>query len=207
MSLAPPPPSSLLPSKTGGRGACHHKQSPSLGKKNRTACNVLLSHTLFTTLLVLHLFLLATCDAKEVFTNHFYVKIHPDKSHPDPGALAHKIAKRNGFHNLGPLLGAHDEYHFVHHGLPHARHKRSVPHSRKLKSDPQVGKIQYSLESGVYHMAECGSRKESWLTDRREQSEGGKWRRKYGVVWKLYLMVLIHNSNKISAYSICSVRT
>ena len=171
MSLAPPPPSSLLPNNKGGRGA-RHTHSPSLGKKNRTACNVLLSHTLLTTLLVLHLFLLATCDAKEVFTNHFYVKIHPDKSHPDPGALAHKIAKRNGFHNLGPLLGAHDEYHFVHHGLPHARHKRSVPHSRKLKSDPQVGKIQYSLESGAYHMAECGSRKESRLTDRREQSEG-----------------------------------
>ena len=26
----------------------------------------------------------------------------------------------------------------MHAGLPHARHKRSVPHSRKLKTDPQV---------------------------------------------------------------------
>jgi len=139
MILAPPPPSASSTDNTGGRGA-RHTHSPSLGNK-RQHCNnpVLRRHsiTLFATLLVLHLFL-ATCDAKEVFTNHFYVKIHPDKSHPDPGALAHKIAKRNGFHNLGPLLGAHDEYHFVHHGLPHARHKRSVPHSRKLKSDPQV---------------------------------------------------------------------
>ena len=30
------------------------------------------------------------------------------------------------------------EFHFVHEGLPHARHKRSIPHSRKLKTDPQV---------------------------------------------------------------------
>ncbi len=145
MILAPPPPSASSTDNTGGRGA-RHTHSPSLGNKRQAACNPVLrrhSISLFATLLVLHLFL-ATCDAKEVFTNHFYVKIHPDKSHPDPGDLAHKIAKRNGFHNLGPLLGAHDEYHFVHHGLPHARHKRSVPHSRKLKSDPQVGKIHVS---------------------------------------------------------------
>jgi len=73
-----------------------------------------------------------------VFTNHFYVKIQPDKGHPDPSVLAHNIAKRNGFHSLGPLLGSEDEFHFVHQGLPHARHKRSLPHSRKLKADPQV---------------------------------------------------------------------
>ena len=39
----------------------------------------------------------------EVATNSFYVKIHADKKHPDPGGLAHKIARRNGFHNLGPV--------------------------------------------------------------------------------------------------------
>jgi len=90
-----------------------------------------------TTLVLL--FLIFTCgEAKEVFTNHFYVKIHPDPGHPDTSHLAHKIAKRNGFHNLGPVLGSDHEFHFIHHGLPHARHKRSVPHSRKLKSDPQV---------------------------------------------------------------------
>ena len=36
------------------------------------------------------------------------------------------------------LLSSPHEFHFVHAGLPHARHKRSVPHSRKLKTDPQV---------------------------------------------------------------------
>ena len=36
------------------------------------------------------------------------------------------------------LLSSPNEFHFVHAGLPHARHKRSVPHSRKLKTDPQV---------------------------------------------------------------------
>jgi len=127
MLLAPPPPSPLPPSSQGGRGA-RHTLPPSLGN-NKTIGAILLC--------VLHLFL-ATCEAKEVFTNHFYVKIQPDKGHPDPSVLAHNIAKRNGFHSLGPLLGSEDEFHFVHQGLPHARHKRSLPHSRKLKADPQV---------------------------------------------------------------------
>ena len=39
----------------------------------------------------------------EVVTNTFYVKIHADKDHTDPAGLAHKIARRNGFHNLGPV--------------------------------------------------------------------------------------------------------
>ena len=57
-------------------------------------------------------------------------------------------------------------------------------------------------------MAECGSRRESRLTDRREQSEGESMEEKINVVWKMYLMVvLIHKSisNKIPAYSTCSV--
>merc|ERR1711881_830128 len=65
----------------------------------------------------------------------FYVKIHADPAVPD---LAHKIARRNGFHNLGPVLGSNHEYHFIHHGLPHARNKRSVGHLRLLKADPHV---------------------------------------------------------------------
>jgi hypothetical protein len=36
-------------------------------------------------------------------TNSFYVKIDADKDHPDPAGLAHKVARRNGFHNLGPV--------------------------------------------------------------------------------------------------------
>ena len=43
--------------------------------------------------------------AKEVATNTFYVKITPDaaNSHENPNEVAHKIARRNGFHNLGPV--------------------------------------------------------------------------------------------------------
>ena len=42
---------------------------------------------------------------KEVATNTFYVKITPDaaNSHHNPNEVAHKIARRNGFHNLGPV--------------------------------------------------------------------------------------------------------
>jgi len=73
--------------------------------------------------------------SKEVATNSFYVKIHADPDQPD---LAHKIARRNGFHNLGPVLGSSHEFHFVHHGLPHARKKRSVGHLRLLKADSHI---------------------------------------------------------------------
>lgn len=82
--------------------------------------------------------LLLSCNAKEVFTNQFYVRLDPAHGHSNPKVLAHAIAKRNGFHSLGPVLGSPHEFHFVHHGLPLARHKRSVPHTRKLKTDPQV---------------------------------------------------------------------
>ena len=44
--------------------------------------------------------LLALCEAnKEVATNSFYVKINGK----DGAEAAHKIARRNGFHNLGPV--------------------------------------------------------------------------------------------------------
>jgi len=65
------------------------------------------------------------------------VKLKPH-DHDDPQSLAHSIAKRNGFHSLGPVLGSPHEFHFVHHGLPRARPARSIPHTRKLKTDPQV---------------------------------------------------------------------
>lgn len=72
---------------------------------------------------------------QQVFTNSFLVKLKTDQGGED---LAHKVAKRNGFHNLGPVLGSSDEYHFVQNALPHARSKRSIPHMRRLKSDPSV---------------------------------------------------------------------
>ena len=77
----------------------------------------------------------------EVFTNSFLVKIPSPAGSGgvghDPKTI-HHIAKRNGFVNLGKLVGSEDEYHFKHEALPHARTKRSVPHIRKLKADPQI---------------------------------------------------------------------
>jgi proprotein convertase subtilisin/kexin type 2 len=89
----------------------------------------------FLVLAVVAILVVTTSATKEVATNSFYVRIHSDPNVPD---LAHKIARRNGFHNLGPVLGSNHEFHFVHHGLPHARSKRSVGHLRLLKADPHV---------------------------------------------------------------------
>merc|ERR1712123_357111 len=131
MRLASPPPSSQR---------CPAK----MRKKTFLPSNFLLKLSYFTKNYVIKLSMLAfftlflSCNAKEVFTNQFYVKMDPAHGHSDPKVLAHAIAKRNGFHSLGPVLGSPHEFHFVHHGLPHARHKRSVPHTRKLKTDPQV---------------------------------------------------------------------
>lgn len=36
------------------------------------------------------------------------------------------------------VLGSKNEYHFVHRAVPRARTKRSIPHMRKLRADPQV---------------------------------------------------------------------
>jgi len=79
--------------------------------------------------------------AKDVFTNHFYVKIDPNHGHHNPEELAHSIAKRNGFHHVGKVLGSGHEFQFVHHGLPTARTKRSILHTRKLKADPMVHQV------------------------------------------------------------------
>jgi proprotein convertase subtilisin/kexin type 2 len=76
---------------------------------------------------------------KEVATNTFYVKITPDAAGSDnPNEVAHRIARRNGFHNLGPVLSSKNEFQFIHHALPHARTKRSIRHVRLLKSDPHI---------------------------------------------------------------------
>ena len=64
---------------------------------------VFIASLLFFALLAFDLGCLAV---KEVATNTFYVKIKPgaaDGSSQDPNELAHKIARRNGFHNLGPV--------------------------------------------------------------------------------------------------------
>jgi len=100
-----------------------------------------LTKSLAGSLLLLSLLALGAEAAKDIFTNDFHVKIHPDHGHPDPDAIAHTIAKRNGFHKVGKVLGSPHEYHFVHHGIPKVRTKRSVIHTRKLKSDPLVHQV------------------------------------------------------------------
>ena len=42
------------------------------------------------------------------------------------------------FPSFFKVLGSKNEFHFIHHGLPHARSKRSVGHLRLLKADPHV---------------------------------------------------------------------
>jgi len=130
--------------------------------------------------LVLALLSLALVEAtKEVATNSFYVKIHG----PDGAEAAHKIARRNGFHNVGPVLGSNNEFHFVHHGLPHARTKRSVGHLRLLKADPQVAhavqqtgflraKRGYGLPKAALSADELMVKKSPWVS-LREALDGG----------------------------------
>ncbi|XP_055381042.1 neuroendocrine convertase 2 [Condylostylus longicornis] len=73
-----------------------------------------------------------------IFTSSFLVRFHRsvDKD------FVHDIAKRNDFENLGPLPGSLDkEYHFKHKILPHARSRRSIPHTRLLKQIPEVHSV------------------------------------------------------------------
>ncbi|XP_023311033.1 neuroendocrine convertase 2-like, partial [Anoplophora glabripennis] len=71
-------------------------------------------------------------SAADLFSNSFLVRFRRDVEQQE----AHTVAKRNGFVNLGPVLGSKKEYHFVSHAIPAARAKRSIPHVRKLKVDP-----------------------------------------------------------------------
>jgi len=71
---------------------------------------------------------------RQVFTNSFLVRLQGAHNHQQ----ADQIARRNGFENLGSVIGSGHEYHFIQRALPHARTKRSVLHTRQLKTDPSV---------------------------------------------------------------------
>lgn len=73
-------------------------------------------------------------SSAEVFSNSFLVRFRREVELDE----ANDVAERNGFVNIGPVLGSSREYHFVNHGLPAARTKRSIPHVRKLKVEPLV---------------------------------------------------------------------
>merc|ERR1719402_967549 len=146
-SASPPPPSEC--SIKGGRGAHQFILPPSTdctrSRQPATAAGAGAT-TAFrwawcVVVMMACLFMPVSQAAKEVFTNHFYVKINPDHGHPDPKEMAHTVAKRNGFHSYGQVLGSGHEFHFVHHGVPHVRNKRSLLHTRKLKSDPMVHQV------------------------------------------------------------------
>uniref|UniRef100_A0A0N4ZS55 Neuroendocrine convertase 2 n=1 Tax=Parastrongyloides trichosuri TaxID=131310 RepID=A0A0N4ZS55_PARTI len=80
------------------------------------------------------LFLLVSLEAvSEIYTNHFHVHMK------EPGIEhAHKVAKRHGFVNRGPVLGSETEFHFVQPALSHARTKKSIGHHAKLHHDDAV---------------------------------------------------------------------
>ncbi|CAL8111481.1 unnamed protein product [Orchesella dallaii] len=93
------------------------------------------SLSILLSFLLISAVILSLCQAApEVFTNSFYVRLNGEHGHD----VASRIAKRNGFENLGPVMGSKSEFHFVHRGLNHARTKRSVPHTRLLKADPLI---------------------------------------------------------------------
>ncbi|XP_036325405.1 neuroendocrine convertase 2-like [Rhagoletis pomonella] len=71
----------------------------------------------------------------DVFTSSFLVRF---RRSVDNG-FAGEVAARYGFDNIGPLVGGNgNEYHFKHKTLPHARTRRSITHTRLLKSHPLV---------------------------------------------------------------------
>lgn len=78
---------------------------------------------------------LAAVEAgKEVLTNQWYVQLHD--AHGLDGAR--HVAKRNGFSVISSVMDSPNEFHFIHRMVPHARSRRSIPHTRQLKADPLV---------------------------------------------------------------------
>nr|CAA48730.1 LPC2 [Lymnaea stagnalis] len=70
----------------------------------------------------------------DVATNHWLVEL----THDGGEDVARRVARETGFTYIGPLLGSKSEFHFTHAGVPHARSKRSIPHTRQLRVHPQV---------------------------------------------------------------------
>ncbi|KAJ8308813.1 hypothetical protein KUTeg_013687 [Tegillarca granosa] len=91
-------------------------------------------HRLLSVLAVtlVYLSLTSTCS-REVLTNQWLVELDGD------GGIeaAKQVAKRTGFTYVAPLLGSSREFHFSHSAVPN-RIKRSITHTRRLKSHPLV---------------------------------------------------------------------
>uniref|UniRef100_A0A5S6QXJ9 Neuroendocrine convertase 2 n=1 Tax=Trichuris muris TaxID=70415 RepID=A0A5S6QXJ9_TRIMR len=79
---------------------------------------------------------LTCCKSKQVFTNSFHVHLkRGDKEE------AHRIARRHGFINAGPVLGSDAEWHFIHPEVPKSRHRRSAVHHKKLLAEAAVSRV------------------------------------------------------------------
>lgn len=72
-------------------------------------------------------------DERNVITSSFLVRLNGNHD----AQKAHQIAKRNGFVSLGQVGNSLSEYHFFNPEIK-SRTKRSVPHIRSLKRDPDV---------------------------------------------------------------------
>ncbi|RUS81370.1 hypothetical protein EGW08_010868, partial [Elysia chlorotica] len=88
----------------------------------------------------------------DVVTNHWHVEL---TSEGGP-ALAKRVARDTGFTYVGPVLGSDSEFHFVHHGVGHARSKRSIPHTRLLRVHPHV---RTAFQQSGYIRAKRGFKK------------------------------------------------
>uniref|UniRef100_T1JNR2 Neuroendocrine convertase 2 n=1 Tax=Strigamia maritima TaxID=126957 RepID=T1JNR2_STRMM len=86
---------------------------------------------------LLVLFVSIGAHALDVFSNSFLVELRDDLG----SSVADQVARKNGFVNMGPLLDSKKEFHFVHRALPHSRTRRSISHTRYLKTDPMVKRV------------------------------------------------------------------
>jgi len=86
-----------------------------------------------------------------VITNHWMVEL----LHPDDGQTADALAGRFGYRNAGRLLGSDTEFHFIQRAVPQYRMRRSVRHTRQLKSHPMVKR---AVQQSGYHRRKRGYR-------------------------------------------------
>ncbi|XP_060062833.1 neuroendocrine convertase 2-like [Ylistrum balloti] len=96
---------------------------------------------LFLAGLLVCLFSPTSCSKEDVTTNHWLVELHHDVG---PEA-AMEVAKRTGFTYVAPMLGSPREFHFIHNAVPNIRMRRSVLHTRLLKSHPMVKRAVQQL--------------------------------------------------------------
>lgn len=93
--------------------------------------------TIFTgslKIVILLSIILKSVITNEIITNSWLVHLHGN-----PGPESAKIvAKRNGFTYVGPHMGSDSDFHFTHKFVQHSRNRRSVMHTRLLKTDPLV---------------------------------------------------------------------